>query len=66
MLLSIKKIFFNLKLSLFIMGIGVCLLGLELVNITHYSQRLAALKTQHALIDTIITQDFTDNQRYEI
>jgi len=62
MLLSIKKIFFNLKLSLFIMGVGVFLLGLELVNITHYSQRLAALKTQHALINTIITQDFADTQ----
>lgn len=62
MLLSIKKIFFNLKLSLFIMGVGVSLLGLELVNITHYSQRLAALKTQHTLIETIISQDFTDPQ----
>ena len=62
MLLSIKKIFFNLKVSLFIMGIGVSLLGLELVNITHYSQRLAALKTQHTLIDKIISQDFTDKE----
>jgi GGDEF domain-containing protein len=62
MLLSIKKIFFNLKFSLFIMGIGVSILGLELVNITHYSQRLAALKTQHTLIDTIISQDFTDKE----
>ena len=62
MLLSIKKIFFNLKFSLFIMGIGVSLLGLELVNITHYSQRLSELKTQHILIDTIISQDFSDKQ----
>lgn len=62
MLLSIRKIFFNLKLSLFILGIGISLLGLELVNITHYSQRLAALKTQHSLIDTIISQNFTDKQ----
>jgi GGDEF domain-containing protein len=62
MLLSIQKIFFNLKLSLFILGVGVLLLGLELVNITHYSQRLGALKTQHTLIDTITSQDFTDPQ----
>lgn len=62
MLLSIKKIFFNLKFSLFIMAIGISLLGLELVNITHYSQRLSALKTQHTLIDTIISQDFTDKE----
>lgn len=62
MLLSIRKIFFNLKLSLLILGIGISLLGLELVNITHYSQRLAALKTQHSLINTIISQKFTDKQ----
>lgn len=60
MLLSIRKIFFNLKLSFFILGAGIALLGLELVNITHYSQRLNALKTQHTLIDTIISQNFTD------
>lgn len=62
MLLSIQKIFFNLKLSLFIIAVGVSLLGLELVNITHYSQRLAALKTQHTLISAITTQDFTDKE----
>ena len=62
MLLSIQKIFFNLKLALFVMGVGVSLLGLELVNITHYSQRLSELKTQHILIDTIISQDFSDKQ----
>lgn len=60
MLLSIRKIFFNLKLSFFLLSVGIALLGLELVNITHYSQRLDALKTQHTLIDTITSQKFTD------
>lgn len=44
------------------MGLGVSILGLELVNITHYSQRLAALKAQHTLIDAITAQDFSDTQ----
>lgn len=62
MLLSIEKIFFNLKLSLFILLLCATFLGIQLMNITHYSDRLAALKSQHTLIETIITQDLSDTQ----
>lgn len=62
MLLSIQKIFFNLKLSLFILLFGVTLLGIQLINITQYSGRLAALKSQHTLIETITSQDLSDVQ----
>lgn len=62
MLLSIKKIFFNLKLSLFILLLGTAFLGIQLINITHYSDRLAALKSQHTIIEAIITQDLSDVQ----
>lgn len=60
MLLSIEKIFFNLKSSLFILLLGATLLGIQLINITHYSDRLSALKSQHTLIETIISQDLND------
>ncbi len=60
MLPSIQKIFFNLKLSLFILLLGIAFLGVQLINITRYSDRLAALKSQHTLIESIITQDFSD------
>ncbi|MDP2078508.1 MAG: diguanylate cyclase [Sulfuricurvum sp.] len=60
MLLSIEKIFFNLKSSLFILFLCATFLGIQLINITHYSDRLAALKSQHTLIETIITQDLSD------
>lgn len=62
MLLSIQKIFFNLKLSLFILLLCTTFLGIQFINITHYSDRLAALKSQHTLIDTITTQDLSDTQ----
>lgn len=60
MSLSIQKVFFNLKSSLFIIAIGISFLGLQLLNITHYSQRLAALKNQHILIEKIISTNLTD------
>ncbi|MDP3265533.1 MAG: diguanylate cyclase [Sulfuricurvum sp.] len=62
MLLSIQKIFFNLKLSLFILLFGITFLGIQLINITQYSARLAALKSQHILIEAIISQDLSDVQ----
>lgn len=62
MLLSIKKIFFNLKLSLTILVLGILFLGLQLINITQYSQRLSALKSQHTLINKIISTDLSDIQ----
>ena len=60
MLLSIEKIFFNLKSFLFILLLGATFIGIQLINISHYSDRLATLKSQHTLIETIITQDLTD------
>ncbi|HQS66099.1 MAG TPA: diguanylate cyclase [Sulfuricurvum sp.] len=60
MLPSIQKIFFNLKLSFFILLIGITFLGVQLINITRYSDRLAALKSQHTLIESITTQDLSD------
>ena len=60
MLVSIEKVFFNLKSALFILLLCAAFLGVQLINITHYSDRLAALKTQHALIESIITQDLSD------
>ncbi len=58
--ISIQKVFFNLKSSLFIIAIGISFLGVQLINITDYSQRLAALKEQHILIEKIISTNLTD------
>ncbi|HEX5623514.1 MAG TPA: diguanylate cyclase [Sulfuricurvum sp.] len=60
MLPSIRQIFFNLKLALIILGLGVSLLGLQLINITQFSERLAALKNQHELIEKIVAADLRD------
>lgn len=60
--LSIRKIFINLKLSLLILAITALLLGLQLLNITQYSQRLSALKDQHTLIEQIRSADLHDLQ----
>lgn len=60
MLVSIEKVFFNLKSSLFILLLCAAFLGIQLINITDYSDRLAALKSQHTLIESIITQDLSD------
>lgn len=62
MLLSIQKIFFNLKSSLFILVVGIVLLGIQLINITQYSEHLSSLRSQHTLIDSITTQDLSDMQ----
>lgn len=60
MLVSIEKVFFNLKSALFILLLCAAFLGVQLINITDYSDRLAALKSQHTLIESIITQDLSD------
>lgn len=60
MLPSIRQIFFNLKLSLSLLAIGITLLGLQLYNITQYSDRLAALKNQHVIIEKTISTDLSD------
>lgn len=66
MLLSIEKIFFNLKSFLFILLLCATFLGIQLINITNYSDRLAALKSQHTLIEAIITQDLSDTKMASI
>lgn len=62
MLLSIKKIFSNLKLALILIGGGAALLMFQLLHITDYSNRLNELKNQHLLIDKIVHADITDHQ----
>lgn len=62
MSLSIRKIFINLKLSLLTLAVTILLLGLQLLNITQYSQRLTALKNQHTLIEQIRSTDLHDIQ----
>jgi GGDEF domain-containing protein len=60
MLLSIQKIFLNLKISLFILGLGITLVGIQLINVTQYSQRLEALKSQHTIIEQIVNTDLKE------
>lgn len=60
MQISIRKVFFNLKVGLLILGIGLSLLGVQLFQISQYSERLAALKNQHLLIEKVITTDLND------
>ncbi|MFA6187776.1 MAG: hypothetical protein WC680_00700 [Sulfuricurvum sp.] len=62
MLLSIKKIFFNLKLSLFILALGLSFLAVQVFYITQYSERLTALKNQHILIEKIVSINLNDLQ----
>lgn len=60
MLLSIRKIFFNLKFALLTIVGGMILLSLQLCHISSYSDRLSALKNQHALIEKAIKADLSD------
>ena len=59
-MISIRKIFFNLKIILLIVGVGVTVLGVQIFHISQYSERLSALKNQHLLIDKIINTDLSD------
>lgn len=59
-MISIRKIFFNLKIVLLILGVGVTVLGVQIFHISQYSERLSALKNQHLLIDKIINTDLSD------
>ena len=61
MKLSIRQIFFNLKLALAFLGLGVTFLSIELITISEYSNRLSALKNQHLLIKKIMTTDLSDS-----
>src|SRR3989339_380174 len=60
MLLSIRKVFNNLKIALLLLGVGVTFLTLQLFHISAYSERLTALKNQHLLIDKVIHADVSD------
>ncbi len=60
MKLSIRQIFFNLKIALAILGFGVTLLTIQLVNTAQYSDRLSALTTQHILIKKITATNLND------
>ncbi|MGA9046541.1 GGDEF domain-containing protein [Sulfuricurvum sp.] len=60
MLISIRKVFFNLKNALLFLGIGVFILTLQLFYLSQYSERLGALKNQHLLINKIINTDLSD------
>jgi len=60
MLISIRKVFFNLKNALMFLGIGVFILTLQLFHLSQYSERLGALKNQHLLITKIINTDLND------
>jgi len=62
MFLSIRKIFFNLKVMLSIVCAGIVLLTVQLFHISEYGERLGALKNQHRLIEKIINTDLNDPQ----
>jgi GGDEF domain-containing protein len=59
-LLSIRKIFTNLKLALLILTLGTLLLTFQLFQITSYSERLGELKKLHLLIDKTTNIKLTD------
>lgn len=58
--ISIRKVFFNLKIALLLLGGGITLLGIQIFNLSHYSERLGALKNQHLLIEKIVHTDLND------
>jgi GGDEF domain-containing protein len=60
MLVSIRKVFFNLKTALMLLGFGITLLATQLFHISQYTDRLGALKNQHLLIAKIINTDLSD------
>ncbi|MDD2780652.1 diguanylate cyclase [Sulfuricurvum sp.] len=60
MLISIRKVFFNLKTALMLLGFGITFLSIQLFHISQYTDRLAALKNQHLLIAKIINTDLSD------
>jgi len=59
-MISIRKVFFNLKVALHILGIGITVLSAQLFHISQYGERLSALKNQHLLIEKIINTDLSD------
>ncbi|MDD2369761.1 MAG: hypothetical protein PHQ90_10695, partial [Sulfuricurvum sp.] len=59
-MISIRKVFFNLKVALLVLGIGITVLSVQLFHISQYGERLSALKNQHLLIEKIINTDLSD------
>ncbi|MDD2266806.1 diguanylate cyclase [Sulfuricurvum sp.] len=59
-MISIRKVFFNLKMALLLLGIGITVLSVQLFHISQYGERLSALKNQHLLIEKIINTDLSD------
>lgn len=66
MLISIRKVFFNLKIALLLLGIGITFLGVLIFNLSQYSERLGALKNQHLLIEKITHTDLNDQKMASI
>ena len=66
MLISIRKVFFNLKTALLILGLGGMILTAQLFHIAQYSERLGALKNQHLLIEKIVHTDLSDPKMADI
>lgn len=66
MLLSIKKIFNNIKSALFLLILGILLLTAELFLVSDYTYRLNQLRNQHLLIDKILTTKAGDPQMVSI
>lgn len=60
MKLSVRQIFFNLKMALIVLAIGVAALSVQLTNISQYSDHLNALKNQHFLIKKIMITNLDD------
>jgi diguanylate cyclase (GGDEF)-like protein len=60
MKLSIRKIFFNIKMALILLILGFFVLSIQLFTISQYSDQLSALKNQHLLIKKIMTTNLTD------
>ena len=59
MFLSIRRIFFNLKVFLLFLSVGIGLLSIQLFLISAYGERLSALKNQRLLIEKIVNTDLT-------
>ncbi len=66
MFLSIRKIFINIKISLFILGLGATLLTLQLFHIANSTERLNRYKLQNELITKAVETKVSDPQMAKI
>jgi len=60
MRLSIRQIFFNLKLALIFLAVALFVLGIQIFTISQYAANLSALKEQHSLIQKIMHTSLRD------